>query len=448
MRIDLTVLSYAVAAVVVYYAVLFVMSWRRRGDGARAGSPTRPLMVLVVPARNEELVLDDTLSNLTALHYPAGHRVLVVDDGSADRTASIADDWASRDNRVRVVHRMSDEAGKGKSAVLNCAYHAIRRWCQSEEPWLDSRGQRDVVLVIVDADGRLEPTSLQTVAGYFADASVGTVQIGVRIANARDSVLARMQDMEFVGFSWLVQIARDRLGSSGLGGNGQFTRLSALESIGEQPWAPGALTEDLDLGLRLVERGWRTRYCHSTSVSQQGLDSWRPLLRQRTRWIQGHYQCWRHVVPLLRARDVRLVTRLDLVAYLFLVVTVVVVSITVAAGLLATTGLVSVSNGFLSFVPDGYDRRLVSFALSVLPITIFMWAYQRHSQQPFRWFEVPAFAVVFTLYTYVWLVTTLRALTRLAIRRTGWVKTPRVATDTSTSTPTSATQNQPPRLPT
>jgi hypothetical protein len=102
------------------------------------------------------------------------------------------------------------------------------------------------------------------------------------------------------------------------------------------------------------------------------------------------------------------------------------VSATVAVGLLASVGLVSVSNDFLTFVPEGPQRRAVSLLLSVLPVAIFMVTYQRHSGRPFRWFEVPTFAIVFTLYTYVWLYTSLRALTRVALRRNAWVKTPRV----------------------
>ncbi|MGH2968452.1 MAG: hypothetical protein ACRDK0_05240 [Solirubrobacteraceae bacterium] len=48
-----------------------------------------------------------------------------------------------------------------------------------------------------------------------------------------------------MGFSRLVQAGRDPLGSVGLGGNGQFVRLSALQDMGDSPWSR-CLTEDLD----------------------------------------------------------------------------------------------------------------------------------------------------------------------------------------------------------
>jgi len=98
---------------------------------------------------------------------------------------------------------------------------------------------------------------------------------------------------EFIGFSFLVQAARDRIGSVGLGGNGQFNRLSALRSLGRPPWTD-CLTEDLDIGLALVGQGWRIRFWRGAFVAQQGLRSPRLLLRQRTRWVQGNYQCMTH----------------------------------------------------------------------------------------------------------------------------------------------------------
>jgi 1,2-diacylglycerol 3-beta-glucosyltransferase len=301
-------------------------------------------------------------------------------------------------------------------------------WCRERDPWLAGHGHPGgIIFGILDADGKLAPGCLDIVSAYFADHVVGTTQIGVRIANSSTSTLARMQDMEFVGFSWLVQIARDRLGSSGLGGNGQFTRLSALQDLGSRPWESSALTEDLDLGLRLVERGWGTRFCHLTYVEQQGLDRWRPLLRQRTRWIQGHYQCWRYIPSLLRSNESPLVARMDLTVYLVLVVTVIVVSGTMVLNLLALVGVLRVTGPILTFIPAGVAYRACSLLLSFLPAGAFMITYQRHSAHRFQWYEVPAYSVIFTAYTYVWVLTSFRALARLATGRKNWVKTPRTA---------------------
>jgi 1,2-diacylglycerol 3-beta-glucosyltransferase len=427
--INLTITSYVILAIVLYYGVLFCVSLLQRQRDPTEGGPYG-LFVIVVPARNEEAVLGDTIANLVGLSYAGDWRVLVMDDASTDRTEEIAAEWLLASERVRVISRTAAEGGKGKGDVLNHAYQTILGWLEDGDGFLAGVPPESIIFGIVDADGRLEQHCLDRVSPYFLDPRVGTTQIAVQIANSRQSLLARMQDMEFVAFSWLVQIARDRIGSSGLGGNGQFTRLSALLSLGETPWSPLALTEDLDLGLQLVERGWRTRFCPTTYVAQQGLQSWKPLLRQRTRWIQGHYQCWAHLPRLLRSRGVPLRTRIDLTIYLLLVVTVVLVTANLAIGILGMFGILRVTNTFLfGIVPPGVAYRLLSLVISVLPLTIFVLSYQLHSRSRFRWFEVPSAAVVFTLYTYVWFYATLRAWTRIAMRRTSWVKTPRVLGD-------------------
>jgi hypothetical protein len=121
------------------------------------------------------------------------------------------------------------------------------------------------------------------------------------------------------------------------------------------------------------------------------------------------------------------VARIDLTLYLVLVVTVVIVSGTMLINLLAVLGALHVTHPILTFIPAGIPYRACSLVLSFLPAAAFMFTYQRYSAHRFRWYEVPAYAVIFTLYTYVWLFTTVRALARLATRRIDWVKTPRMA---------------------
>lgn len=71
--------------------------------------PTSPPSVtIVVPAYNEEAIIGATLRTLS--DYVEAHRalfdgrILVVNDGSTDATGRIADEFASSDRRVRVIH--------------------------------------------------------------------------------------------------------------------------------------------------------------------------------------------------------------------------------------------------------------------------------------------------------------------------------------------------------
>jgi cellulose synthase/poly-beta-1,6-N-acetylglucosamine synthase-like glycosyltransferase len=245
--IDVSAASYVTAAVVAYYVVLYVVG-RSRPAASPATADAWPVLVVVIPARNEERVIERTVRSALECPYPGHSRVLVMDDASTDATADIVEHLAAQDDRVRVCHRAPSVGGRGKSDVLNHAYRYVQSMVVARHEWLQAAAADDICMCIVDADGQLSPTAATDAVTLLCHPGVAAVQIGVQIRNARQNLLARLQDIEFVGFSFMVQTARDRLGSVGLGGNGQFTRLTALADLGDEPWRSQALTEDLDLG--------------------------------------------------------------------------------------------------------------------------------------------------------------------------------------------------------
>jgi len=228
---------------------------------APAGAHGGGFFVFLMPCLNEELVIARSLQRL--LSMPADNfAVMVIDDGSDDGTAAAVTGVA--DERVWLLSRKLPNARQGKGEALN---DAIAQLVSSDR--LAGRDPDSVIIAVVDADGHLDPHALADVTEFFADPRVGAVQIGVRINNRDRSMLARMQDMEFVIYTEVFQRGRRHLGSVGLGGNGQFVRLSALRSLGPAPWTR-SLTEDLDLGVRLAAAGWRNEYCRTAAVHQQG----------------------------------------------------------------------------------------------------------------------------------------------------------------------------------
>ena len=426
--IDVSVMGYLMVAVAIYYLGLFGLTLLNDGwTGIR--EPLLPrsgefFMVLLVPAHNEELVIEDTLKSLTRLRYEH-YRVIVLNDGSTDRTSELAHAF-EKSGHVVVVDRSRDVAGQGKGAVLNHGFEIVKEAAERGEPWLAAWSPDRIVICVVDADGQLESNSLARVAPYFSDPRVGALQIPVHIANARDGLITRLQDLEFVGFSFYVQMARDLIGSVGLGGNGQFNRLSALLSLRRPPWTD-CPTEDLDVGLSLAERGWRIRFRPGTFVAQQGLRNFFALLRQRTRWVQGNYQCFVHIPRLLVAHRAPFITRLDLCVYLLLVFFVMVVTCATGVLIAHLLGLVTAQNSVFAFLPDGPVRRVAYEIIGTGPIWVFLATYQRNSPNAVPWWQVPAYGALFAAYSYLGAVFTLRAWARMLTRRKRWVKTPRLA---------------------
>ena len=102
-----------------------------------------------------------------------------------------------------------------------------------------------------------------------------------------------------------------------MGGNGQFNGRAALDDVADaqagSPWRD-RLTEDQDLGLRIIEAGWPGVVgCSVTTVDQQGLPGLKCLFRQRTRWAQGIFQAMSHLARC-RGRSYRGLLRIDLSA--------------------------------------------------------------------------------------------------------------------------------------
>lgn len=443
--LDVTWLTRVMAFVVVYYVALYCIAvWRRarRRRDARELNRTlanpgaeEPMIVLVIPAHNEQEVIGQTLSSLLSLDYGT-LTILVMNDGSSDRTSQVA---SSISDRVIVIDRDPAIAGQGKGAVLNHAFLLLLEMAGDPTSPLAGYPAERIVVGVMDADGQLEPDALQHVAPMFTDASVGGVQIGVRIANAGDNWLARMQDIEFVGFSSLVQDARNSFGSVGLGGNGQFARLSALTSLGRDPWT-GCLSEDLDLGLSLLENGWAVRFCPTTFVAQQGLTKVRPLLKQRARWVHGHYQCWAHLPRLAASPRVPLVSKVDVSIYLTFITFVLVLGVGLVLSALNLTGQIQLVDTFYDGIPDGPPRRLAILFMSFAPAVLFLDAYQRNAQVPLRVYQIPWFMLVFSVYCYHWLFAQFWAYARMLSGRRNWAKTPRIAALPAVAAPGSAPQ--------
>lgn len=422
MHVDVTWLGYYMATVSLYYIALFLLSTRA---AARHDPPTRarPGMALIVPAHNEQSVIGATIESLVQLDYRP-YCVIVVNDGSTDRTSEIARAYEST-GRLLVVDRPPEVAGRGKGDVLNEGYRTLNELIEKRDPLVRDFPD-DVVVGIVDADGHLEPQALQDVVRLFADHRVGGVQMGVVIGNAEDGLIARCQDLEFTGFCQLAQAARDRIGSVGLGGNGQFTRLAALRSLGRPPWT-SCLTEDLDLGLHLKRLGWHIRFCRTTAVTQEGVRTLRAWIRQRTRWAQGHYQCWDHIPKLITARTMPMYTRIDLVLYLLFVTIVMFVAANLLLAFAGALGWITISNDFLAFVPAGPSRNIVMEVIGLIPVVMVVRRYQQNSPHRLSWWELPAYGAAFAVYAYIWAIASLIAWFRLMRGRVGWTKTRRVA---------------------
>lgn len=397
-----------IATMCAWTFALFIRGQRAisRAPAATARAPDAFTWVFLVAAMNEEITIGDSVERLLALEI-AHRRIIVIDDGSDDGTPGIL--AAIEHPDLTVLRRELPHARLGKGQGLNAAYHRIGSL-------LPGARRNDVIVVVVDADGRIEPTALPFVAAHFADPEIGGVQALVRIYN-RGGFLTNMQDLEFGIYGSVYQAGKNREGTAGMGGNGQFNRLSALDDIveGAGPWRD-RLTEDQDLGLRLLAAGWKSHQELRAEVHQQGLPRLRPLLRQRTRWAQGNMQSVGLLGATLRSPFSR-GARLEEALYLFMPLWQSIV------GLGFVTAIVLWATGAVGIVPSAETIPLVyvlGFSNGVLG------AFAARQATGWRsWMRAIAVAHLYALYTWILFPVIARALARQISTRRDWSRTER-----------------------
>lgn len=395
-----------------YTLVMFVIgSWR----APRRENTDDLFFVLLVPCLNEEIVIGRTIQRLLEQRR-RNLAVLVIDDGSDDATASIVEAFPR--DRVWLLRRSLPDARKGKGEALNAGF---RHLCQSDllRGWPSHR----VIVGVLDADGRLDAHALDEVARCFGDHRTGGVQIGVRMYNRDGGLLARMQDIEFASIGRLFQRGRDKLGSAGLGGNGQFTRLLALRSVGFSPWSR-CLTEDLELGLQLHARGWDVRFCGEAYVAQQALLDVRRLVRQRTRWFQGYLQCLGMLTLVTGSPKVGRRKRIEITLGLILPVLLLVNSIAIVLGFVILVA--ALVRGALDGWAMGDVLRFlpVLYVFSFATVPLVTYAYQRVDKG--SWLRAFVLAHAYVAYNnLVWLPASWRAAVRALRGQDRWDKTER-----------------------
>jgi len=393
----------------------FLVSSEEQRPEAVAAPPEHLVTYFLVACLNEELVIGRTIRALLADQRA---RVVVVDDGSDDATGAVA--AAVAPDRVTVVRRELPNARLGKGPALNTGLAAIlhdaavRRIAASR-----------IIVCVMDADGELSPRALDEVLPLFSDGRVGGVQLPVKIRNT-GSLITTLQDLEFWGVAAVSQIGRNATGTVSLGGNGQFTRLTVLLALGREPWRP-RLTEDLDLGLALSVAGWRLLSTPRAHVTQQAVPTLRALIRQRTRWYQGHLEASEWLGKVWSSRKVTHLGMVEMTLYLMIPWMVLPWSLCMNYNMVMTVGWWM---GWAAGPPIGTTAVEQFVSISTWYLTSFfpLWTagLLYNKQRPGNFLRTLLAGHLLLVGNYIAYVACWQALFRYLRGSRGWAKTKRV----------------------
>jgi peptidoglycan-N-acetylglucosamine deacetylase len=252
---------------------------RKRQD-EHFGEGYEPFVSVVVPAFNEEKVICKTIDSLLKSDYKK-FEIIVVDDGSSDRTFEAAMEKYGDHPKVWIFRK---ENG-GKASALNYG-------------WKIADGE---VIVALDADTLFTTETVSALAKRFADKTVGAIAGNAKVGN-RINIVTKWQALEYVTSQNFDRRAFSSLNCiTVVPGSVGAWRRAVLEEIGG--FSGETLAEDQDLTIQVRKLGYKIGYEETAIGLTEAPDTLRGLAKQRYRWAYGTLQCmWKHKDALFRPK--------------------------------------------------------------------------------------------------------------------------------------------------
>jgi peptidoglycan-N-acetylglucosamine deacetylase len=231
----------------------------------------KPKVAVLIPAYNEEKVIVRTVRAALNSNYPS-LRVIVIDDGSRDRTLEVARAAFVREEAAgRVLILTKPNAGKAEA--LNYGIEHIE----------------DAELFVgIDADTIIASDAISRLVPHFINPKVGAIAGNAKVGN-RVNLWTRWQALEYITSQNFERRALDVLGAVSVvpGAIGAW-RVSAVREAGG--YQIDTVAEDADLTMALLRRGYRVEYEDMALAYTEAPTNASGLMRQRFRWSFGILQ--------------------------------------------------------------------------------------------------------------------------------------------------------------
>lgn len=277
------VFSIVISLQAAYTVYLMIYTWDQPETYRRAAAPARFLpprksFTILLPARHEEDVIQDTIQRAIQVNYPASlvEVVVVCEAGDAGTIASA---------REKITQLQI--AGIAHARLITFDDRPINKPHGLNVGFAQTTGE---VVTIFDAEDEIHPEILNIVNTVMIEDQVNVVQCGVQLMNYDSNWYSTLNVLEY--YFWF----KSRLhfhaeaGMIPLGGNTVFFSRRLIERLGG--WDETNLTEDADLGIRISAMGEPVRVVYDDRyvTKEETPPTLGHFIRQRTRWSQGFLQ--------------------------------------------------------------------------------------------------------------------------------------------------------------
>lgn len=225
-----------------------------------------PAVSVLIPAHNEADAIENTVLSVLNSTYP-DFEVIVVDDGSTDKTPEILKNMASQHPKLKVFLMQKN---MGKPSALRYGLLATKA----------------DIIVTIDADAHLDSDAITWMVGHFISGPrVGAVTGNPRVRN-RTSLLAKIQVGEYSSIIGMIKRTQRILGKV-LTVSGVIVafRKQALFDVGL--WDIDMITDDINITWKMEKNFWDIRYEPNALCWILVPETIKGLWNQRVRWAQG-----------------------------------------------------------------------------------------------------------------------------------------------------------------
>jgi len=261
-----------------------------------------PMVSVIVPMHNEELVARNILDRLVRSDYPMQQmEIIPINDHSDDKTQEILDEYAQKYSNIVPYSRLDNEQKRGKTESLN----EVMAFCKHD------------IIVVFDADYMPAKEAVKSLVIGFKDPQVGAVMGRVLVHNSDSNLLTMMLDMERSGGYQVGQQARYNMDLvPQYGGTVGAYRRSVFVQMGS--FDPKVLAEDTDLTFKMYLNGWKVAYANKVECYEEMPEEWVDRARQVRRWARGHNEVmFKHLFSTFKSKYLSLKAKWDGILLLF-----------------------------------------------------------------------------------------------------------------------------------
>ena len=254
---------------------------RLRKPHAKASPGFNPRVAVLIPAYKEETVIVRTIRSVLNSDYK-NLRIIVIDDGSPDRTAEVACEAYAAEIAAGHIEVLTKQNG-GKAAALNYALERL-----TEE-----------IYVGIDADTVIAADAISKLIPHFEDPRIGAMAGNAKVGN-RVNLWTRWQALEYITSQNFERRALDLFHVVTVvpGAIGAW-RTAPVKAAGGYPI--NTVAEDADLTMNILEQGYRVDYEDRSLAFTEAPIDMGGLMRQRFRWSFGTLQAiWKHRAAFVR----------------------------------------------------------------------------------------------------------------------------------------------------